>query len=106
MTWSRGRQLASIGATAKHAAMSFTYGSSGLRLTKTVGTGNSAVQHRYTWQGSRLIAESYGNTELEFFYDESDQPYALLVRVVSRSVFKRHPIRPGNYPSSPLVNDQ
>ena len=42
--------------------------------------GKNAVQHRHVWMGSRLIAESYGNTELEFFYDESGQPYALLVR--------------------------
>ena len=36
--------------------------------------------HKYTWQGSKLIAEQYGDTELEFFYDESGTPYALLVR--------------------------
>lgn len=83
MTWARGRQLAGISATADHDALSFTYNSEGLRLTKTVGTGSSAELHRYTWQGNKLIAESFGTSELEFFYDESGQPYALLVRDLS-----------------------
>ena len=38
------------------------------------------MEHRYTWQGSTLIAEAYGDTILEFFYDESGQPYAMLVQ--------------------------
>ena len=76
MTWTNGRRLATISATNDHAALSFTYDSDGLRLTKTVGT----EVHKYTWQGSKLIAEQYGDTALEFFYDESGTPYALLVR--------------------------
>ena len=80
MSWEHGRQLASVSATNDHAALSFSYDNSGLRLTKTVGTGANAVEHRYTWQGSKLIAEAFGDTELEFFYDESGSPYALLVR--------------------------
>ena len=80
MTWEHGRRLASISATNDHAALSFGYNSEGLRLWKTVGTGQSLVEHYYTWQGDKLIAESYGDTELEFFYDESGRPYALLVR--------------------------
>ena len=85
MSWVNGRRLASIGATAEHAALSFTYDSDGLRLTKTVGTGNDAEEHRYTWQGSTLIAEAFGDTVLEFFYDESGQPYALLVQNTSNN---------------------
>ena len=83
MTWAKGRQLASIGATNGHAALSFTYNADGLRLTKTVGTGANAVEHCYTWQGDKLIAEAFEDTELEFFYDESGAPYALLVRDLS-----------------------
>ena len=81
MTWAKGRQLASISATNDHAALSFSYNADGLRLTKTAGT----TTHRYTWQGNTLIAESYGNTELEFFYDESGRPYALLVRAIDEN---------------------
>ena len=76
MTWTNGRRLATISATNDHAALSFTYDSDGLRLTKTAGT----EVHKYTWQGSKLISEQYGTTTLEFFYDESGAPYALLVR--------------------------
>ena len=83
MSWAHGRQLVSISATNDHAALSFSYDNSGLRLTKTVGTGANAVEHRYTWQGSKLIAEAFEDTELEFFYDESGAPYALLVRDTS-----------------------
>ena len=76
MTWVNGRRLASISATSDHAALAFTYDADGLRLTKTVGSGSSAVQHKYTWLGGKLIAEQYGNNTLEFFYDESGSPYA------------------------------
>ena len=69
MTWVNGRRLAGIGATNAHPAMSFTYDADGLRLTKTVGTGNSAVEHRYTRQGGKLIAEYWENGKtMEFFY--------------------------------------
>ena len=51
---------------------SYTYDSDGLRLTKTVGD----VQHKYVWQGSRLVSENWAGQELEFFYDESGSPYA------------------------------
>ena len=44
----------------------------GLRLTKTVGN----VEHKYVWQGSKLVAEYFGGTEFEFFYDENGAPYA------------------------------
>ena len=44
--------------------MSFTYDSDGLRLTKTVG----GIEHRYTWQGGKLISERRGEKTLEFFY--------------------------------------
>ena len=86
MSWAHGRQLVSISATNDHAALSFSYDNSGLRLTKTVGTGTNAVEHRYTWQGSKLIAEAFEDTELEFFYDESGAPYALLVRDSSTAI--------------------
>ena len=37
MTWTNGRRLATISATNDQAALSFTYNSDGLRLTKTAG---------------------------------------------------------------------
>ena len=76
MTWVNGKRLASISATNSHSALAFTYDVDSLRLTKTVGTGSSAVEHKYTWQGGKLIAEYDGTNTLEFFYDESGAPYA------------------------------
>ena len=72
MTWVNGKRLASISATSGHSALAFTYDADGLRLTKTVGS----EQHKYIWQGSKLVSENYGSTTLEFFYDESGAPYA------------------------------
>lgn len=74
MTWVNGKRLASISATSGHSALAFTYDADGLRLTKTVGS----VQHKYLWQGGKLVSENYGSTTLEFFYDESGAPYALI----------------------------
>ena len=54
-------------------AHSYTYDADGLRLTKTV----NGVEHKYVWQGGRLVSEYYDGKELEFFYDESGAPYAL-----------------------------
>lgn len=51
---------------------SYSYDVDGLRQTKTVG----GVEHRYVWQGNKLVSEYWGGKELEFFYDESGMPYA------------------------------
>lgn len=71
-TWDLGRRLMSAENTASGLDNSYTYDSDGLRLTKTVGD----VQHKYVWQGSRLVSENWAGQELEFFYDESGSPYA------------------------------
>ena len=71
-TWVNGRRLATAVNSSTGLNNSYTYDADGLRLTKTV----NGVQHRYVWQGSQLVAEYYGGTELEFFYDESGAPYA------------------------------
>ena len=42
-------------------------------MSKTV----NGVEHKYIWQGDRLLSESYVDTELEFFYDESGKPYSM-----------------------------
>ena len=59
-------------ATCGDTTASYTYASDGLRLTKTIGD----VEHKYIWQGSKLVSEAYDGKELEFFYDESGSPYA------------------------------
>ena len=59
-------------ATGEGLTATYTYDADGLRLTKTVG----GVEHKYLWQGSKLVSEYYDGKELEFFYDESGNPYA------------------------------
>ena len=71
-TWELGRRLMSAVNSSTGLDNSYTYDSDGLRLTKTVGD----VQHKYVWQGSRLVSENWAGQELEFFYDESGSPYA------------------------------
>ena len=34
------------------------------------------MEHRYVWQGNKLVSEYWDGKELEFFYDESGMPYA------------------------------
>ena len=71
-TWSNGCRLTSAVNSSTGLNNSYTYDMDGLRLTKTVGS----VEHKYVWQGSKLVAEYFGGTELEFFYDENGSPYA------------------------------
>ena len=71
-TWANGRRLASATNTDENLTVSYTYDRDGLRLTKTVG----GVEHKYLWQGSKLVSEYYDGKELEFFYDESGNPCA------------------------------
>lgn len=59
-------------ATGEGLTATYTYDSDGLRLTKTI----NGVEHKYLWQGSKLVSEYYDGKELEFFYDESGNPYA------------------------------
>ena len=55
---------------------SYAYNVDGLRMAKTV----NGVEHKYIWQGGRLVSEAYGGRELEFFYDEGGNPCALRYR--------------------------
>ena len=71
-TWVNGRRLAMITASSGGTVASYTYDVDGLRQTKTVG----GVEHRYVWQGNKLVSEYWDGKELEFFYDESGMPYA------------------------------
>ena len=71
-TWVNGRRLSAITTSTGSIVASYTYDVDGLRQTKTVG----GVEHRYVWQGNKLVSEYWDGKELEFFYDESGMPYA------------------------------
>ena len=55
MTWVRGRELATV--TKGSDTISYTYGESGLRISKTV----NGVVHEYIYDGDLLISEKFGD---------------------------------------------
>ena len=75
-TWINGRRLAGAVNSATGLDASYAYNVDGLRMAKTV----NGVEHKYIWQGGRLVSEAYGGRELEFFYDEGGNPCALRYR--------------------------
>ena len=44
-------------------------------MTKTV----DSVVHTYLYAGGKLLRETYGDTDLDFFYDANGNPFALKV---------------------------
>lgn len=72
MSWQGGRQLAAM--TGASSSLSFDYGESGLRLSKTCTVDDSSTVHTYTWNGSLLSSDICGNTALYFHYDTSGSP--------------------------------
>ena len=70
-TWTNGRQLASYndGTT----GVAYTYGSDGMRLSKTVGN----IQYTYLYLGGLLMQETRGNRILDYFYDANGQAIAV-----------------------------
>ena len=50
----------------------YTYFSGGLRSSKASG----GVTHNYYYDGDRLIAETFGNKYILYYYDESDSIYS------------------------------
>ena len=71
-TWSNGRQLTQASDADDTVSVSYTYDMNGLRTGKTVGT----TEHNYIYAGGKLIRESYGNTVMDFFYDQNGNPFA------------------------------
>jgi len=69
LTWETGRRLMAA-TTSGGTKLTFSYDMDGLRLTKKVGS----TEHKYIWQGDRLVAEAWGDEYIEFFYDESGMP--------------------------------
>ncbi len=70
-TWQKGRQLAS--STVGSDVITYAYDISGLRISKTV----NGTTHTYTYDGSMLLCDKWGNEYIEYFYDASGSPYAL-----------------------------
>lgn len=70
-TWAAGRRLMS--AVSGSNTINFSYNEDGSRASKTV----NGTRHNYTWDGTTLVRDYYGNTILDFSYDANGQPYAM-----------------------------
>ena len=71
-TWEEGRNL--VSAVQGTNTYTYAYDSNGLRVSKTV----SGVKHEYLYASGRLLRENYGDVILDFVYDNSGHPYALI----------------------------
>ena len=74
-TWTKGRQLAS--ATVDGKQVSYTYDMSGVRTSKTV----DGTTYNYTTLSGKVMRQAWGdNNALEFVYDDSSQPFAVIYK--------------------------
>ena len=80
MTWVRGRELATV--TKGSDTISYTYGESGLRISKTV----NGVVHEYIYDGDLLISEQFGDTLLIYVYDEAGLPIGFKYRTTGYAI--------------------
>ena len=73
-TWQNGRQLASV--TKIGTTTSYSYNSSGIRTSKTVGSTTT----NYTLNGSRVVKETTGSNSVLYYYDVYGSPVAFRVK--------------------------
>ena len=78
MTWN-GRQLMEMNMAGGQFKYTFTYNDEGLQTSKTA----SGVTHKYVWEGSTLVSESWGSNLLIYLYDESGSPIGMQYRTTS-----------------------
>ncbi len=73
-TWTKGRQLAS--ATVDGKQISYTYDMSGVRTSKTV----NGTTYNYTTLSGKVMRQQWDGKTLEFVYDDSSQPFAMIYK--------------------------
>ena len=73
-TWENGRRLAS--ATYGSNTITYTYNDEGIRTSKNV----SGIEHIYHLDGSRIIAEEWGNSLCIYLYDADGRPVGMQYR--------------------------
>ena len=81
-TWQYGKQLATATkANVSNApTITNTYDVDGIRSGKTVGN----VEHSYTTLSGKIVRETYGNTIIDYLYDNDGRPYKILLDVNGR----------------------
>ena len=73
-TWQDGRRLASV--VNSGTTTSYTYNSSGIRTSKTVG----GTTTEYTLSGTQVVMASTGNSKVLYYYDAYGTPVAFRVK--------------------------
>ena len=73
-TWTKGRQLAS--ATVDGKQVSYTYDMAGVRSSKQVGD----TAYTYTTLSGKVMRQQWDGKTLEFVYDDSGQPFAMIYK--------------------------
>ena len=73
-TWTKGRQLAS--ATVDGQTVKYAYDMSGVRSGKQVGD----TTYTYTTLSGKVMRQQWDGKTLEFVYDDSSQPFAMIYK--------------------------
>ena len=73
-TWTKGRQLAS--ATVDGKQVSYAYDMAGVRSSKQVGD----TTYTYTTLSGKVMRQQWDGKTLEFVYDDSSQPFAMIYK--------------------------
>ncbi len=71
-TWQHGKQLQQMSKPGM--TICFEYNEDGLRIKKTVASGNSTTVTEYTLHGKNVVHLTHGIDELHFYYNTQDRP--------------------------------
>ena len=78
LSWTNGRQLSYVSCYDEHWQVAYSYDADGIRTQKN----DDGVLHKYITQNGKVVRETIGsgNTAkvLDFIYDESGRPFALI----------------------------
>ena len=77
-TWKKGTQLAS--AAKGSVTTTYDYDMSGVRGSKTVESTNGSTTYNYQTLSGLVMRQTWGAQTLDFVYDDSNQPYALIYK--------------------------
>lgn len=82
LTWTQGRQLARVSKPGAGVTLSstYTYDADGIRTSKSVPINRRGLKRTYSYvtQNGKLVRQSWLNITMDFIYDESGRPFALV----------------------------
>ena len=82
LTWTQGRQLARVSKPGAGVTLSstYTYDADGIRTSKSVPINRRGLKRTYSYvtQNGKIVRQSWVNNTIDFIYDESGRPFALV----------------------------